>query len=145
MFSKKCPLLHPIVLWGLAVGIREDPVEVADVLITHRNGDIRNIPVCVTKQKCRLGKPLFLHQLCIGFPRLSLDLPGKPGGIIVQLLRQFCKAAVCVIRFHIPQYLPDYCIPLVIGTQGFRMTQKLHKEQRHGHLAHFPLAGGVLN
>ena len=144
-FLKKCLLLHPIVLWGLAVGICEDPVEVADVLITHRNGDIRNIPVCVTKQECCLGKPFFLNQLGIGFSRFPLDLPGKPGSIVMQLLRQFRKAAVCIIGFHIPQYLPNHRISLVIGTQGFRMPQKLHKEQCHRHLAHFPLAESILN
>ena len=82
MFSKKVSFLAlpsiPVVLRAFPVAIRKDPMEIADILIAHRKGNVCYIPVRIAKQKCRLGKPFFLNQLGVRFTRLSLDFPRKP-------------------------------------------------------------------
>ena len=61
---------------GLAVGRGEDAVEITDIFIANRHGNIRHVSFRVFQQKCRLGQAFFLHNLGIGFPRYVFPVFG---------------------------------------------------------------------
>lgn len=112
--------------------------------ITYCICNIVHIPVGVLQQEGCLSEALFLHQLRIVLPGLASDFPGEAVQIIMQLLRQLRQASGCIPGFNVGKRLKDNCLLRVRSIQCFRMTHQLHKEQSHGQLAHFSLAGHFL-
>ena len=91
----------PVMLGGLAVGGSEDPVEIADILVAHGNGNIGNVPICTAQQESGLRKALFLHQLGVGLAGFLLQLPGQPAKVIMQQLCRLGQGAGDIVAFHI--------------------------------------------
>ena len=83
-------LIEKVSLFAISVSFRrnakmlgKNSVKIAQILVTHTNTDISHLLIGVTQEPGGLGQPFFLEKLGIGLAGAALDLPAKPGHIIV--------------------------------------------------------------
>ena len=89
-------LIEKVSLFAISVSFRrnakmlgKNSVKIAQILVAHTNTDISHLLIGVTQKPGGLGQPFFLEKLGISLTGAALDLPAKPGYIIVQHVRNF--------------------------------------------------------
>ena len=85
--------------------LAEDPVEIADIFISHGQGDVGYPLAGVGQQPGRLPQPPLLQKLRVGPARAALDLPAEPGHIAVEALGCLGQASAGVVVLQILQLL----------------------------------------
>ena len=143
MTEKVSLFATPVFVRRDAVARVKDPVEIADVIVSHALADVDYAHGGSFQQKSGLAEALALHQLREGFSRFLFDLAAEPAGIVVQSFRDLRQRACRIIVLNVaenPKEQPAVVLAGV-GLQRFRAADKLKKQKPHGELVDASFVG----
>ena len=119
-------------------------MEIADIFVAHRQGDVRDALVRVLQEPGRPVQPPLLLKLRVGPARAALDLPAEPGHVAVEHIGRLRQAAAHVAALQVFQQLQDRLLLPDAHGQLVALLQKLDEEQTHGVHGDRPAAVGML-